>query len=306
MKRGFWGLMLIVFFLFALAATAMGEGVEVMGGIGITGMPGVDGITFPDTTKQTTAVNGTLYQKRVTGNCSSGYAISAIDSTGAVVTCQVMGSGTVTGVTAGTGLTGGGAGGNVNVSLSTPVSVANGGTGSTNGSITGTGALTFTAGGTNTNVNLIPNGTGKVDVGSKRITNLATPTTSTDAATKGYVDTSALSGIPSGYSIMGDSATPPAGYTYTGLTSVETWLPKASMPTARAWLTATAVNNVIYAIGGQNDSGALATNEAYDPVANSWSTKASMPTARRFLAAVAVNNVIYGMGGLEWRVSHNQ
>jgi hypothetical protein len=67
--------------------------------------------------------------------------------------------------------------------------VANGGTGTTTGSITGTGALTFTAGGSNTNVNLVPQGTGTVDVGSTRITNVATPTQSSDAATKGYVDT---------------------------------------------------------------------------------------------------------------------
>jgi hypothetical protein len=66
--------------------------------------------------------------------------------------------------------------------------VGNGGTGTSSGSITGTGALTFTAGGTNTNVNLAPNGTGTVDVASKRITNVATPTQSTDAANKGYVD----------------------------------------------------------------------------------------------------------------------
>ena len=66
--------------------------------------------------------------------------------------------------------------------------VANGGTGTSSGSITGTGALTFTAGGTNTNINLVPNGTGTVDVGSTRITNLATPTQTSDAATKGYVD----------------------------------------------------------------------------------------------------------------------
>jgi hypothetical protein len=66
--------------------------------------------------------------------------------------------------------------------------VGNGGTGTNSGSITGTGALTFTAGGTNTNVNLAPNGTGTVDVASKRITNVATPTQSTDAANKGYVD----------------------------------------------------------------------------------------------------------------------
>jgi hypothetical protein len=66
--------------------------------------------------------------------------------------------------------------------------VGNGGTGTSTGSITGTGALTFTAGGTNTNVTLAPNGTGTVDVASKRITNVATPTQSTDAANKGYVD----------------------------------------------------------------------------------------------------------------------
>ena len=43
---------------------------------------------------------------------------------------------------------------------------------------------------TNTNGNLVldPNGTGTVDVSSARITSLATPTGSTDAATKAYVD----------------------------------------------------------------------------------------------------------------------
>ena len=43
---------------------------------------------------------------------------------------------------------------------------------------------------TNTNGNLVldPNGTGTIDVSSARITSLATPTGSTDAATKAYVD----------------------------------------------------------------------------------------------------------------------
>jgi len=70
----------------------------------------------------------------------------------------------------------------------TTVAVAYGGTGTTNGSITGTGALTFTAGGSNTNINLVPQGTGTVDVASARITSVATPTASTDAVNKGYVD----------------------------------------------------------------------------------------------------------------------
>ena len=76
----------------------------------------------------------------------------------------------------------------------TTIAVAYGGTGTTNGSITGTGALTFTAGGTNTNVVLAPNGTGTVDVSGKKITGLAEPTLSTDAATKNYVD-NAITGL---------------------------------------------------------------------------------------------------------------
>jgi hypothetical protein len=68
------------------------------------------------------------------------------------------------------------------------IGVAYGGTGTTNGSITGTGALSFTAGGTNTNINLVPVGTGTVDVANARITSVGTPTQATDAATKGYVD----------------------------------------------------------------------------------------------------------------------
>ncbi|MHA8094441.1 beta strand repeat-containing protein [Aquirufa lenticrescens] len=56
----------------------------------------------------------------------------------------------------------------------TTVAVANGGTGTTNGSITGTSALTFAAGGTNENISIKPSGTGIVFVG----TGTSTPTSS--------------------------------------------------------------------------------------------------------------------------------
>ena len=67
--------------------------------------------------------------------------------------------------------------------------VANGGTGSNNGSITGTGDLIFTAGGTDNDISLIPSGTtGVIDVNTKFIANVKTPIFDHHAANKGYVD----------------------------------------------------------------------------------------------------------------------
>ena len=54
---------------------------------------------------------------------------------------------------------------------------------------------TITSTDTNGNITLDPNGTGAVDVSSAKVINLATPTNSTDAATKQYVDTLVASGV---------------------------------------------------------------------------------------------------------------
>jgi hypothetical protein len=59
--------------------------------------------------------SATAFQSRVSAMCASGYAISQIASDGGIA-CQPTG-GTVTGVSAGTGLSGGGSSGDVNLSV---------------------------------------------------------------------------------------------------------------------------------------------------------------------------------------------
>jgi N-acetylneuraminic acid mutarotase len=53
----------------------------------------------------------------------------------------------------------------------------------------------------------------------------------------------------------------------------------------------------IYAIGGDDGSGPVATAAAYDTLARAWSTVASMPTARLNLAATSGPGLLYALGG---------
>lgn len=111
-------------------------------------------------------------------------------------------------------------------------------------------------------------------------------------------------GIPSGFSIMGDTEIPPSGYTYTGdhwrAENLATdWKEKTPMPTARFALTSGVVNNKIFAIGGRLSDGTyFGTNEEYNPVTDTWITKTSMPTPRAHLASGVVGDKIYAIGGL--------
>ncbi len=90
-----------------------------------------------------------------------------------------------------------------------------------------------------------------------------------------------------------------------GIRSVESyepltnsWESSSNMPTRRLYLTSSASDGKIYAIGGNPDFGIwLSTVEEYDPVTNSWMVKTSMPTARWGLSASTVNAKIYAIGG---------
>ena len=80
------------------------------------------------------------------------------------------------------------------------------------------------------------------------------------------------------------------------------WKEGKSMPTARGALTATFVNGILYAVGGQQSSDIessqiLKTNEAYDPISDTWTSKTSMPTAKHHAASTAIDGKIYVIGG---------
>lgn len=85
-----------------------------------------------------------------------------------------------------------------------------------------------------------------------------------------------------------------------GLAAGDAWTRKADMPTARYCLSTSAVDGIIYAIGGatgQYFNAVFPTVEAYNPATDTWTTKTDMPTPRAFHAASVVDGIIYVIGG---------
>jgi len=110
--------------------------------------------------------------------------------------------------------------------------------------------------------------------------------------------------FPTGYSILGESPTPPKGFSFTGYTVISQggsigWTLKAPMPTARFGVSAAVVQGVLYAIGGSKDDGlqGLQTVEAYDIATDTWAAKAPMPTGRSGAGIGVLNGLIYVVGG---------
>jgi len=97
---------------------------------------------------------------------------------------------------------------------------------------------------------------------------------------------------------------------YTGLIEVynpstDSWETKTSMPTPRAGLCASVMNNKIYLIGGKeyvNQSpqfyNSVGVNEVYDPETDTWTTKTHMPHAIHDYASAVVENKTYVIGGV--------
>jgi N-acetylneuraminic acid mutarotase len=77
------------------------------------------------------------------------------------------------------------------------------------------------------------------------------------------------------------------------------WTTKASMPTARAYLGATAINGIVYTVGGfDQNSMLLDVLEAYEPATNTWTTKAPLPIARGGHGVGVVGGILYVVGGV--------
>lgn len=74
---------------------------------------------------------------------------------------------------------------------------------------------------------------------------------------------------------------------------------RTSMSTARHGLAVVAVNNKIYAIGGQTAAYGGYSNvvEEYDPTADAWTKKANMPVAKSYFGYFVYSNKVYVLGG---------
>jgi N-acetylneuraminic acid mutarotase len=75
-----------------------------------------------------------------------------------------------------------------------------------------------------------------------------------------------------------------------------TWVSKAPMNQARAYLGVAVVNGKIYAIGGSEKNREMGTNEEYDPATDTWTLKAPMPTPSSYFATAVYQGKIYCLG----------
>jgi len=90
----------------------------------------------------------------------------------------------------------------------------------------------------------------------------------------------------------------------TGATPVACPSRNGGPPSFRAWLAGSAINDILFAIGGGIcntcvgfGGSEVRTAEGYDTTSGAWYTKGSLQTARFGLSATTVNGKIYALGG---------
>ncbi len=103
--------------------------------------------------------------------------------------------------------------------------------------------------------------------------------------------------VVGGYSKSGLSVWNPMATVYAYDPATDSWVERASMPTARGALSVTEHEGKLYAIGGYDRKANSSAVEVYDPARDSWTTVAPLPTPRDHLATATVAGKIYAIGG---------
>jgi N-acetylneuraminic acid mutarotase len=108
--------------------------------------------------------------------------------------------------------------------------------------------------------------------------------------------------VPDSAFVLGASAIPPAGFSFTGITfdTGDEWTSAAPMPTELAGHAMIGLDGGAFVIGGINPGGDSQRADVlrYDPVTNLWSFRAPIPTSRGLMAAAAANGRIYVISGV--------
>ena len=89
----------------------------------------------------------------------------------------------------------------------------------------------------------------------------------------------------------------PTPNTIQGVATVQRWAELAPMSIARASLAVAAVDNAIYAIGGDTAEGVTGLLERYDPQTDSWQTLKPKPIPASAISAAVIGGKIYVPGG---------
>jgi hypothetical protein len=156
------------------------SGTATTGGIQVR-----SGLSFGTGTTGTTAIS--------TGNANSTGNTGTVSSVSGTVSSGTSGDNSISTGTSTTGATGQtliSTGNSSSAGTTGNVTISTGTTSGTRGNVDITGgSVNINAATTNGNILLVPNGTGVVDVSNKKIVQVATPTSGTDAANKDYVDT---------------------------------------------------------------------------------------------------------------------